>query len=65
MYLISVYYVMGTIATVGYGDVHAETIGKRSPNSAEKIFAIGLLMVGSWIYSSSLSLASAFFSDSR
>ena len=55
-YLVSLYYVIATVATVGFGDV--------TPDMAyEKIFICFFIIFGVWIYTNAISLFSKISKD--
>lgn len=51
MYLLSFYYIISTIVTVGFGDITPSTLGQRS-------LICAVLVVGIWVYSNLISLIS-------
>lgn len=65
IYLISVYFIISTIATVGYGDVSAITPSIDLLTQVEKCVNIVLIMFGVWIYTNSISLVSGILNDPR
>lgn len=56
LYLLSIYYVVSTIATVGFGDISANSLW-------EKAFVCLFILVGVWIYTNTISFFSQILAD--
>jgi potassium voltage-gated channel Eag-related subfamily H protein 1 len=58
IYLSCIYYIVATLATVGYGDIHATQEGER-------VLAIGIMLVGTIVFALIISTASMIVQNSN
>ena len=65
IYLLSVYYVICTIATVGFGDITANNVGIIESWIVERVFACVLIIFGVLIYTNTVGFISSSLMNSR
>lgn len=57
------YWIIATVATVGYGDVAPSTTRNIELTIAEKIYSLVFIVFGVWIYTNSISFISKYMQD--